>query len=97
MLGIIRSVCRTSTRGPGGGVLYFGGKKMGMFLVYGKKNSNPVNFGHIRFSLRLLGVSIQHNLLLIHVVVVYQCSSGNVMYTGDIEALLVLVHAVLDC
>ena len=28
------------------------------------------------------------------VVVVYQCSISNVMYTGDIEALLVLVHAV---
>ena len=31
------------------------------------------------------------------VVVVYQCSISNVMYTGYIEALFVLVHAVLDC
>ena len=31
-------------------------------------------------------------------VVVYQCSISNVMYTGDIEApFLFLVHAVLDC
>ena len=29
------------------------------------------------------------------VVVVYQCSFSNVIYTGDIEALFVLVHAVL--
>ena len=31
------------------------------------------------------------------VVVVYQCSISNLMYTGDIEALFVLVHAVLNC
>ena len=31
------------------------------------------------------------------VVVVYHCSISNVMHTGDIEALFVLVHAVLDC
>ena len=30
-------------------------------------------------------------------VVAYQCSISNVMYTGDIEALFALVHAVLDC
>ena len=28
------------------------------------------------------------------VVVVYQCSISNVMYTGDIEVLFVLVHAL---
>ena len=31
------------------------------------------------------------------VVVVDQCSISNIMYTGDIEALFVLVHAVIDC
>ena len=31
------------------------------------------------------------------VVVVYQYFISNVMYTGDIEALYVLVHALLDC
>ena len=31
------------------------------------------------------------------VVVVYQCSISNVMFIVDIEALFVLVHAVLDC
>ena len=33
----------------------------------------------------------------VNVVVVYQCSTSNVMVTGDIEALFVLVDAVLDC
>ena len=31
------------------------------------------------------------------VVVVYQGSISNVMYTGDIEALFILVHAEIDC
>ena len=35
--------------------------------------------------------------LMLCCVVVYQCSIGNVVYTGDIEALFVLVQAVLDC
>ena len=37
------------------------------------------------------------NLDPILVVVVYQCSICNVLYTWDIEAFFVLVHAVLDC
>ena len=33
----------------------------------------------------------------VSVVVVYQCPISDVMYTGDNEALFVLVHAMLDC
>ena len=42
-------------------------------------------------------ISKYKNMSLAFVVVVYQCSISNVMYTGDIEALFVLVHALLDC
>ena len=40
--------------------------------------------------------NIARLFILVYVVVVYQCSISNVMYTEDIEALFVVVHAVFD-
>ena len=56
----------------------------------------PNKFVCVIFFLYFTLIPLKGLFTNLYVVAVYQCSISNVMYTGDIEAYFVVVHAGLD-